>query len=151
MLTLDDTVRLAALHRAVFPAGETWNARQFQDLMAQDSVAARGYVQDGKIVSAVLAQIAADQAEILTLATAPDQRRKGFAARLLEQVETELIQTGINVWLLDVAADNAAAIDFYQQNGFSTDGRRRGYYKRLEGKRVDAILMSRPMARQGSR
>lgn len=151
VLTLKDTDRLAALHRTAFPAGEAWDARQFHDLITQDSVAARGFVQDGEIVSAVLAQVAVDQAEILTLATAPEQRRKGFAARLLEQVETELIQAGITLWLLDVAADNAAAIDFYQQNGFSTDGRRRGYYKRLEGKRVDAILMSRPMARQGSR
>lgn len=149
-LTLADTDRLAELHHAAFPPGEAWSVRQFKDLMAQDSVMARAIVQGGEIVSAVLIQIAADQAEILTLATAPDHRRSGYAAQLLDMTEREMASRGIEIWLLDVAADNAPAINFYQRNGFSTDGHRRGYYKRLDGKRVDAILMSRPMARQGA-
>jgi ribosomal-protein-alanine N-acetyltransferase len=140
---------MAGLHLDAFPPGESWGVDQFEDLIAQDSVIARGIIQDGQLVSLILIQIAADQAEILTLATAPGQRRNGLAGTLLDQVEAELVQRGTAVWLLDVAADNAPGLEFYARNGFSTDGRRHGYYQRVEGKRVDAILMSKPMARQG--
>ena len=99
---------------------------------------------------AMLVQLAADQAELLTLATAPTDRRKGLAGCLMDKVEADLITRVMTVWLLDVAADNAPAIKFYQRAGFSADGRRPGYYKRLEGNRVDAILMSKHMARQGA-
>lgn len=149
-LNLADTDRLAAVHHAAFPPGEAWSTHQFKELLTQDSIVARAIVQEGDIVSAMLIQIAADQAEILTLMTAPDHRRSGYAAQLLALTEKELTPRRIETWLLDVAADNAPAINFYQRNGFSTDGRRRGYYKRIDGKRVDAILMSRPMARQGA-
>ncbi|MCR9194721.1 MAG: GNAT family N-acetyltransferase [Hyphomonas sp.] len=148
-LTAADAARMAQLHLDAFPPGESWDARQFSDLLAQDSVIASGLVQAGKLVSFILIQIAADQAEILTLATAPGKRRSGLAGTLLSQVEATLAQRGISIWLLDVAADNAPGLKLYARNGFSTDGRRRDYYQRVEGKRVDAILMSKRMARQG--
>lgn len=140
---------MASVHLDAFPHGESWGVGQFEDLMAQDSVIARGIVRGTELVSFILIQIAVDQAEILTLATAPSQRRNGLAGTLLAQVEAELVERGSAVWLLDVAADNTPGLEFYARNGFSTDGRRRGYYQRVEGKRVDAILMSKPMARQG--
>ncbi len=148
-LTAADATRMAGVHLDAFPPGESWSARQFADLMEQGSVIARGIVHGSELVSFILIQIAVDQAEILTLATAPSQRRNGLAGNLLDQVEAELVLRGTAVWLLDVAADNAPGLEFYARNGFSTDGRRRGYYQRVEGKRVDAILMSKPMARQG--
>ena len=45
--------------------------------------------------------------------------------------------------MLDVAADNLGAIAFYESLGFFAEGRRIGYYKRLEGNRIDAILMTK--------
>lgn len=145
-----DAARLAKLHAAAFATGEAWDRCAFETLMAQDSVLARGIIRKDELVSAILIQVAADQAEILTLATAPSHRRKGIARALLRGSETELIKMNINTWWLDVAADNQAGLKFYESLGFSVDGRRSGYYKRLEGNRVDAILMSRPMARQGN-
>lgn len=147
-LALADVARMAALHSAAFPSGQAWDTRYFEDLLKQESVSARALTCGNDILSFVLLQIAVDEAEILTLATAPVARRRGYAARLLRGVEAELVDRGIARWLLDVAEDNAGALKFYQNNGFGIDGRRRDYYQRLEGQRVDAILMSKPMARQ---
>lgn len=147
-LTVADVQRMAELHSAAFPPGQIWGAGQFEDLLNQKTIAPKAMVAGGKILSFVLVQLVADQAEILTLATAPAARRRGLAARLLTGVEAELACRGFETWLLDVAEDNPGALNFYQKNGFRIDGRRRDYYQRLEGQRVDAILMSKPMARQ---
>ena len=103
---------------------------------------------DGALVSFLVAQVVAGEAEILTLATDPEARRQGFAQRLLAQMEKRLHPSGLSKWLLDVAADNQGARAFYEALGFQTDGRRKDYYKRLEGSRVDAILMSKPVGGQ---
>lgn len=145
-----DSERLAKLHFDAFPPGEAWDQNQFEELLRQDSVMGYALDKGEGLRCAILVQFAADQAEILTLATAPTDRRNGLARCLMGKVEADLITRGMTVWLLDVAADNAPAIKFYQKTGFSADGRRAGYYKRLEGNRVDAILMSKPMARQGA-
>ncbi|MCR9079263.1 MAG: GNAT family N-acetyltransferase [Hyphomonadaceae bacterium] len=147
-LALADAARMAALHETAFPSGQAWDARQFENLLNQESVSARALSRGNDILSFVLLQIAVDEAEILTLATALSARRRGCAARLLLGLEPQLVESGVTRWLLDVAEDNAGALKFYQDNGFGIDGRRRDYYQRLEGQRVDAILMSKPMARQ---
>ena len=148
-LAASDAGRMAKLHSDAFPADEAWDHLQFEELMRQDNVICRAILQEDFLACAMLVQIAADQAEILTVATAQSNRRIGLAEALLHHFELELFARGLKKWLLDVAADNSAAIAFYQKNGFSEDGHRRGYYKRLAGNRVDAILMSKLMARQG--
>ena len=149
-LSLTDIARMAALHAQAFPASEAWSERQFEDLLAQDSMRAYAIDDRGSLLVFGVIQIVLDQAEILTLATASKHRRRGVATRLLTEVEGEFIGLGFKKWLLDVAADNPGALAFYQKTGFEIDGRRPGYYKRLEGKRVDAILMSKPMAGQAA-
>jgi ribosomal-protein-alanine N-acetyltransferase len=149
-LGAENAAEMAQVHQAAFPDAQAWGARQFEELLRQTSVQSRAVVEQGKILSFLLVQIAADQAEILTIATLPAARRQGAAAALLIDAEPRLVRDGIKVWLLEVAEDNRDAIAFYQALGFRTDGRRRSYYQRLEGNRVDAILMSKPMARQAT-
>jgi ribosomal-protein-alanine N-acetyltransferase len=52
---------------------------------------------------------------------------------------------------LEVAADNPGAIALYAVAGFEAVGRRAGYYGRLAGGSVDAIVMRRGLngARSG--
>ena len=147
-LTDADTERLAALHAAAFPPGQAWHPAAFRDLLAQDTVRAHGVTSGATLIAFGLAQIALDQAEILTLACHPARRRSGVARDLLAHLEQALSARGVKKWILDVAEDNPGAVAFYTALGFLIDGRRPNYYKRLEGGRVDAILMSKPMARQ---
>lgn len=149
-LGLADSARMADVHSAAFPRDQTWSAQQFEDFLKQHSVRARGIAERGNIDAFVLFQIGVDQAEILTIATVPSARRRGLASILLTDTEDRLIREGVVNWWLEVAEDNHGAVKFYQSLGFKPDGRRPNYYKRLEGNRVDAILMSKPMARQAA-
>ena len=139
---------LAQLHAQAFPSGEAWNAEAFESLLAQASTQAIGLLSESHLAAFILVQFIRPEAEILTLATSPQVQRQGLAQLLVQSVETELHADGLDKWLLDVAADNHRAIAFYQKLGFQEDGRRPGYYKRLEGTRVDAILLSKHVARQ---
>lgn len=139
---------MAAVHASAFSEEEAWPAAAFQDLLSQPATLARGCFRDSALAAFILVQFVAGEAEILTLATVPHARRRGFAHGLLTGLERELRPAGLEKWLLDVAADNSGALAFYTNLGFRTDSIRRNYYKRLEGKRIDAILMSRTVGGQ---
>ena len=84
------------------------------------------------------------EAELEAILVAPQARRQGLAARLLTSLIAVARQWGSERLLLEVRADNGAAIACYRAAGFAEDGVRRGYYPPLAdgGERVDALLMS---------
>ncbi len=84
------------------------------------------------------------EAELEAILVAPEARRQGLAARLLTSLIAVARQWGSERLLLEVRADNGAAIACYRAAGFAEDGVRRGYYPPLAdgGERVDALLMS---------
>ncbi|MEM9009758.1 MAG: GNAT family N-acetyltransferase [Pseudomonadota bacterium] len=115
---------LAALHRRCFTdAPPPWSARDFAALLAQPGVllltADAGFA---------LSRIAADEAELLTLAVHPDHRRQGLGRRLLADTEATLRDRGVRTLFLDVADTNAAARALYHQASYSEVGRRPAYY-----------------------
>src|SRR5947209_197660 len=77
----------------------------------------------------VLARVAADEAEILTLAVLPDRRRRGLARALLERTMQAAARRGAGAMFLEVAEANRAARALYEGAGFVEVGRRRGYYR----------------------
>lgn len=84
------------------------------------------------------------EAELEAILVAQDARRQGLAARLMASLIAVARQWGSERLLLEVRADNAAAIACYRAAGFAEDGVRRGYYPPLvDGdERVHALLMS---------
>lgn len=98
---------------------------------------------DGTLMALLVVQTAADVADIVGLATRPEHRRQGMATRLLEHAIADLATEGIVSLRLDVDENNAAAVTLYRRLGFKEDGRRRNYYRDGDGRRTDAILMSR--------
>jgi ribosomal-protein-alanine N-acetyltransferase len=95
---------------------------------------------NGLVAGFLLAQCAApDEAEILTLAVAPECRRRGVASEMLH---TFLASVTGRVFL-EVRQSNVAAQQLYRKLGFVTAGVRRDYY---ESPREEAVLMqlSRP-------
>jgi ribosomal-protein-alanine N-acetyltransferase len=76
----------------------------------------------------LLLRQAADEAEVLTLAVRPEARRRGVAMALMETGLVLLAAGGARRILLEVAAENAAAIGLYTALGFSRAGERRDYY-----------------------
>ncbi|QJE74379.1 GNAT family N-acetyltransferase [Aerophototrophica crusticola] len=138
---------LAAIHAEAFdPAvsGDAWEAKAFTELLSLPGTAALLAGRDGDPLGFVLLRTAADEAEILTLATRPAARRRGVARGLLSAAARTAQAAGAATLFLEVAATNAAALALYAGFGFSAVGRRRCYY-RLSGGPVDAVVMARPL------
>lgn len=127
--------RLAALHATAFPA--PWDAGAFQALLDQTGV----FVVE-EPAGFILLRAVADEAEILTLAVRPAERRQGLGARLVRDGGTSAAARGATKLFLEVAEDNAAALALYARAGFVEAGRRPGYYARPGGGRRDALLLA---------
>ncbi|MCZ8193369.1 MAG: GNAT family N-acetyltransferase [Brevundimonas sp.] len=129
---------LAAMHARAF--NDPWPVSAFVALLslpeARLEVAADGFI---------LTRLAADEAEILTLAVCPTARRRGLGRRLVETAAAALAAEGATRLFLEVAEDNAAARALYAGAGFASVGRRPGYYGRPAGA-VDALVLARDLA-----
>jgi ribosomal-protein-alanine N-acetyltransferase len=73
-------------------------------------------------------EVAPDEREILYLETLPRFRRAGVATRLLR----DLVKDFRGTVYLEVRESNAAAIQLYSRFGFTTAGKRAGYYQHPE-------------------
>lgn len=80
------------------------------------------------------------QGDVQTLAVSPQARRSRLGSRLLQALLGEAQKREAVSMLLEVRADNAAAIGLYTQAGFERIAIRRGYYQ-PEGQ--DAHVMQR--------
>ncbi len=92
-----------------------------------------------------LARVIAGEAELLTLATDPDHRRRGIAADLLQRVEAAAAERGALDQFLEVAADNVAARALYAKAGYIQIGQRAGYYVRPGADPVDALVLAKAL------
>jgi ribosomal-protein-alanine N-acetyltransferase len=93
----------------------------------------------------VLARLAANEAEILTLAVVPAHRRCGVAGHLVRRVIDWARGSGAHGLYLEVATDNLAAQGLYRQAGFTQIGRRRNYYRRSWPQAVDALSFKKSL------
>jgi len=94
---------------------------------------------------ALIAQIVADECEILALATDPMAQRMGIASALLSDLIRTAQDKSATRIFLDVASQNAPARAFYAAKGFAPVGQRKGYYTLRDGTKDDALLLSRPV------
>lgn len=124
---------LAEIHAHAFPPAETWSADAFAIQLAQPGTFGLIDPRGGF----VLARVAADEAEILTLAVLPERRRLGIARSLLLAAAGATWARGGAALFLEVSEANCAARALYAAGGFTIAGRRRRYY----GDGSDALLL----------
>jgi len=96
----------------------------------------------GGVVAYLCAWEVVGELEVQNVVTAPDWRRKGAAAQLLEETLSHARRQGLERLLLEVRRGNVGAQALYRRYGFRECGLRRGYY----GDGEDALLMERPLA-----
>jgi [ribosomal protein S18]-alanine N-acetyltransferase len=85
---------------------------------------------------------AGETADVQTLAVAPQYQRSGIATALLTAIIAEAERRGLRALLLEVRAENEAALALYARHGFEQISRRRGYY---DAGRADALVLRRPL------
>jgi ribosomal-protein-alanine N-acetyltransferase len=119
--------------------GDPWSERSFRSMLGIERVRATVAERDGTVVGYCIAWLLGDEAELANLAVAPDARRSGTGAALLDDLLAALDPDGVTVYL-EVRDSNASAQALYRSRGFTASGRRKGYYA---GPTEDAIVMRR--------
>ncbi len=89
----------------------------------------------------IIGQLAADEAEILSIGVAPDWQRAGLGKTLVEGLVRAAKRGEATRLFLEVAEDNAAALALYSKLGFTEAGRRKAYYQRAGGPASDALRL----------
>lgn len=133
---------MARLHARAFDQSRPWSADEFAALTAMPGVFAVG-----DATAFALVRVIVDEAELLTIATAPECRRQGKARLLMTAWQKEAANRGATRAFLEVAGDNAAALSLYAACGFRDSGLRKAYYPRKNGPAADALIMSRNLLR----
>jgi ribosomal-protein-alanine N-acetyltransferase len=133
----DAAETLAALHAQAFD--KPWSASEIAALIGGAGAYAV-LAQDEAPLGMVMSRNLFEEAEILTLAVAPDARRRGIGLALVTAAAGLARQGGASSLILEVGEDNPGAVALYDRAGFVQVGRRRDYYDR-GGRRIDALLM----------
>lgn len=138
---------LAALHARCFRSPPPWSAADFAGFLT-DPLAFLLVEGDAGFL---LGRAVAGEAELLTLAVAPEARRLGLGRKLVARFLYQAQLRGADRAFLEVKADNAPAIALYESSGFVPAGRRRAYYREPDGSRSDALVLARELAAAPSR
>lgn len=133
---------LASLHAGLFP--DAWDAAALEKLLAHPGAIAFAARLGAPPHTAgfVLAQMAADEAEVLTLGVRKDRQRHGIGKGLVEALTRAARKSEVKRLFLEVARSNTSAIGLYQKLGFAQIGERKGYYQRAGGPAEDALMLA---------
>ena len=115
---------LAAIHREAFSEPDSWSENVMRLQLELPTTFGFIHPTDGMI----LARVAADDAEILTIAVTPARQRMGTGAILLRATIDHARRAGAVSMFLEVAVTNAPARALYAAMGFQVAGSRRRYY-----------------------
>ncbi|MCU0826282.1 MAG: GNAT family N-acetyltransferase [Tabrizicola sp.] len=135
---------LAALHARCFTAPRPWTEAEFAGFLT-DPLAFLLIEGDAGFL---LGRAVAGEAELLTIAVAPEARRRGLGRKLVGRFLYQARLRNADSAFLEVAEDNAPARALYARAGFAEAGRRLGYYQGPEGRAVDALVLRRVLAEQ---
>jgi tRNA threonylcarbamoyladenosine biosynthesis protein TsaB len=92
----------------------------------------------GVLAGIIVLSITAPEAELESIVTAVEFKRRGVAKRLLHSLASNLRHAGVREVHLEVRASNLPALALYQALGFVESGRRPRYYAEPV---EDAVLM----------
>jgi ribosomal-protein-alanine N-acetyltransferase len=118
-----------------------WTRQDMAELLASPGVAGWLLQSLDQAIGFALCRVAADEAELLTIAVQPSQRRRGAGRALLAAVTAHARAAGARSLFLEVGADNSAALALYGQAAFQAVGGRKAYYPRGGGPAADAVVM----------
>ena len=133
---IDDVLTLEA---DLFGA-EQWSAAMFWNELANGNHYLAAFDGEDLVGYGGLAVTDPTEAWVNNIAVRRDRQRRGIGRLLLESLLEHARSQGARSVLLEVAADNKAAQNLYDNYGFAVVGRRRGYY---QPSNTDALVMRR--------
>jgi ribosomal-protein-alanine N-acetyltransferase len=93
----------------------------------------------------IMSRVAADEAEILSVAVGRTWRGRGIAARLLSLHMRRLAGAGVATVFLEVGEANGPATALYFRAGFTEVSRRENYYDEDAGRATAALVLRRDL------
>ena len=139
-----DAPRLAQLHGASFHGG--WGEGEFEQMLREPNTLVHRLRLGGKVIGFAVSRMAADEAEILSIALDERHRGRGLSRNLLLTHLGHLAGRGVRTIFLEVEENNQPARRLYERLGFAVVGRRERYYKRRDGEQLNALLMRRDLS-----
>jgi ribosomal-protein-alanine N-acetyltransferase len=141
--SLRDAPKLAQLHGASFHRG--WGEGEFEQMLAERNTLVHRLRQGRKTIGFAVSRMAADEAEILSIAVEPSHRGRGLSRNLLLTHLGHLAGHGVRTVFLEVEENNQPARRLYDRAGFAVTGRRERYY-RQDGEQLNALIMRRDLS-----
>jgi ribosomal-protein-alanine N-acetyltransferase len=131
------------LHAACFARG--WDEDSMQRYLGDPSCVVLLALCSGDAAPQgfLICKASAGEAEILTLAVAPEMRGQRIGEELWHAARGDLQSRGVDRVVLEVGTDYDAALALYRNLDFREAGRRKGYYQRANGEpRMDGLIMA---------
>jgi ribosomal-protein-alanine N-acetyltransferase len=142
--SLRDARRLAQLHGESFHRG--WGEGEFEQMLSERNTLVHRLKAGRNVIGFAVSRMAADEAEILSIAVAASHRGRGLSRNLLLTHLGHLAGHGVRTIFLEVEENNQPARRLYERAGFSVAGRRERYYQQPGGEQLNALLMRRDLS-----
>ena len=142
--SLRDAPALAQIHGASFHRG--WGEAEFESMLTERNTLVHRLRMGRKIIGFSVSRMAADEAEILSIAVAESHRGRGLSGNLLLTHLGHLAGRGVWTVFLEVEENNRPARRLYERAGFAVVGRRERYYRQGSGEPSNALLMRRDLS-----
>ena len=144
VLTVDllDAVLAIEVQAYVFP----WTRGNFIDSIAAGYLTRALLAADGELIGYFVAMPGFEEMHLLNITVAAAHEGRGHARAMLASLYELCEPYGASALWLEVRESNARARALYLREGFDEAGRRRDYYPAPQGRREDAVLMTRLLA-----
>jgi ribosomal-protein-alanine N-acetyltransferase len=137
--SLADLDKILEIEKLSFPYREAWSKEYFEILYQKNPEEFIVAEENGKVVGYTIGQLKNDSAEIISLAVAPNWRKKGIGKALTEFLINHFRGKKIKEIFLHVRTKNEVATSFYQNLGFEVSKTIKNYYRNGD----DAYLMKK--------
>ena len=142
-----DIGQLAVLEEQLF-ADDAWSEPTWWAELAgrprRDYVAG---VQGAEVIGYAGLDHGGEVADIMTVAVTPAARGRGLGRRLLDELEARAAARRAASVMLEVRADNTAAIGLYERAGYAVVSTRLRYFQPGD---VDALVMRKSLSGRGT-
>jgi ribosomal-protein-alanine N-acetyltransferase len=142
--TQRDAPKLAELHGASFHRG--WGEGEFETMLTERNTLVHRLRLGRKVIGFAVSRMAADEAEILSIAIEAGHRGRGLSRNFLLTHLGHLAGRGVRTVFLEVEENNQPARRLYERAGFGVVGRRERYYRQASGEHLNALLMRRDLS-----
>ena len=120
-------------------------ASEFEVMLTERNTLVHRLRQGRKVIGFAVSRMAADEAELLSIAIDATQRGRGLSRNLLLTHLGHLAGRGVRKVFLEVEENNQPARRLYEWAGFEVVGRRERYYQQ-PGEQLNALLMRRDLS-----